>query len=162
MAIAGRKPKPTKIHLLNGNPSRLNLDARMASEPKPKPIAPDCPEHLDDAARAEWFATAPELERVGLLTLLDKAAFAAYCQVYSRWVNAEEHIKKHGLLIKSPNGYPMPNPYLNIATRALDQMMRLLVEFGLSPSARSRIEVKTPSEDPDPMERLLGDSKRRA
>ncbi len=39
---------------------------------------------------------AEQLLRLGLLTGVDRAAFAAYCAVYARWVEAEEGLKKTG------------------------------------------------------------------
>jgi phage terminase small subunit len=47
------------------------------------------------------------------------------------------------LVIKTPkSGYPIPNPYVGIANTALEQMRRWAVEFGMTPSARSRIHVE--------------------
>ena len=31
------------------------------------------------------------------------AAFAGYCQAYSRWKEAEEFITKHGTIVKTPS-----------------------------------------------------------
>jgi P27 family predicted phage terminase small subunit len=79
------------------------------------------------------------LEPLALVTKLDRAALAAYCQAWGRWVEAEEALRKHGVLVKSPSGFPMQSPYLAIANKALKEMRLLLQEFGLSPSSRSRV-----------------------
>jgi phage terminase small subunit len=47
--------------------------------------------------------------------------------------------------VKTPNGYLAHSPYLAIATRATEQLVRILVEFGMTPSSRSRIHVPGPS-----------------
>lgn len=96
MAIKGRKPKPTAIKLLEGNPGKRPLNK---SEPKPKKGAPKCPAWLLPEAKKEWKRMAEQLELLGLLTAVDMTAFAGYCQSYARWKVAEEFITKHGLYI---------------------------------------------------------------
>lgn len=137
--MRGRKPKPTALKTLEGNPGKRPLNAR---EPHAPPEVPDCPEHLDDIARAEWFRTAKVLIDMGLLTLADRSALAAYCVAYSRWVHAEEQVKKYGTIVKSPaKGFPMKSPYLTVADQAMEAMRKLMVEAGLTPSSRSRIKL---------------------
>jgi P27 family predicted phage terminase small subunit len=137
--MKGRKPKPTLTRKLDGNPGKRKINDR---EPVPPAGVPECPDHLDDEVRAEWFRTAAVLHEMGLLTKADRAALAAYCTVYSRWVHAEAQVKKFGSIVKSPEkGFPMKSPYLTIADQALEAMRKLMVEFGLTPSSRSRIRV---------------------
>ena len=81
---------------------------------------------------------------LGLLTRIDRAALALYCEAWGRWVEAEEALRKYGVMIKAPSGYPVQSPYLAIANRAMDQMAKLLVEFGMSPSSRSRVTQAAP------------------
>jgi phage terminase small subunit len=65
-------------------------------------------------------------------------------------------LAKHGtLLIRSPNNYPIPSPYLGIANRAMRQMHGLLTEFGMTPSARSRVPAGAPPSAADPFDALL-------
>src|SRR5436190_8755005 len=137
--MRGRKPKPTSIRMLEGNPGKRALNDR---EPTPPQGVPDCPNYLDDEAKAEWFRTAKVLKDMGLLSLADRAALAAYCTCYSRWLHAEEQVKKFGAIVKSPEkGFPMKSPYLVIADQAMEAMRKFMVEFGLTPSSRSRIRV---------------------
>jgi P27 family predicted phage terminase small subunit len=82
------------------------------------------------------------LSASGLLTSGDRAALAAYCSAWSRWVTAEERIQISGLvIIASKSGYPIPNPFVGIANTALDQMRKFLIEFGMTPASRSRINL---------------------
>src|SRR5690606_26210093 len=109
-AVRGRKPTPTHLKVLRGNPGKRPLPA---NEPQPKPKAPPCPAHLDAEAKREWRRMVKELEPLGLLTKIDRAALAAYCQAWSRWVQAEEMIRKTGMIVKAPNtGFPIQNPLL--------------------------------------------------
>lgn len=145
--MRGRKPVPTTLKLLQGNPGRRPLNA---AEPAPPVTIPACPEFLDDVARGEWSRTATLLAEMGLLTAADRTALAAYCVAYSRWVEAEAQVKKYGTIVKSPEkGFPMKSPYLTVADQALETMRKLMVEFGLTPSSRSRIRVPAAGEDFD-------------
>jgi P27 family predicted phage terminase small subunit len=144
-------PKPTRLRVITGNPSRRPLNQ---DEPRPKLGIPPCPKFLNKPARAEWKRITPLLLEVGLLSQIDRAALTAYCQAWGRWADAEQMLSKVGTLVKSPNGYPMPHPYLAIANKAMRQMHSLLLEFGMSPSARSRIKAGEPQKA-DPFEDLL-------
>jgi len=93
--------------------------------------------------------------RLKLLTIVDRAALAAYCQAWGRWVEAENNIQRFGAVIKTPKGLPLVNPYLRIAERAIDQMRKFLVEFGMTPSSRSRIKASDPEGGPSPLQKML-------
>jgi len=153
MAIRGRKPKPTALKELEGNPGRRPLNR---FELKPDGGAPKCPVWLDDEAKKEWARVSKQLERLGLLTELDCAAFAGYCQAYSRWKAAEEFISKHGYVDRTPSGYFQQIPHVSIAQTYMKIMQKFCEEFGMTPASRSRINGNEESvgED-DPMEALL-------
>ena len=74
--MRGRKPKPTQLKVLDGNPGRRPLNDR---EPQPPEGAPEPPEFLDAEARAEWFRTAGVLQQMGTLSKADRAPLAAFC-----------------------------------------------------------------------------------
>ena len=135
----GPPPIPTKLKLLRGNPGKQKLNKR---EPKPPASLPSCPAHLGRIAKQEWRRICKQLHAVGLITQLDRAGVAAYCIAWARWFEAEQKIRKLGAVVKSPNGWPMQNPYLAIANKAMRQMTSYLNEFGMTPAARTRIEVK--------------------
>ena len=150
--MAGRRPKPTALKALAGNPGKRALNP---SEPKPSGI-PTCPRHLDKEAKVEWRRISGELLMLGLLTLIDRAALAGYCSAWSRWVAAELSIQKFGTVIKSPkSGYPIQNPYVGIANTALDQMRKFATEFGLTPASRSRLHIETDGQFTDPFESFM-------
>jgi phage terminase small subunit len=39
---------------------------------------------------------------MGVLTEVDMAAFAAYCQSYARWKEAQQHIDEEGFMVRPP------------------------------------------------------------
>lgn len=154
LAQRGRKPKPTALKALEGNPGRRPLNER---EPRPVKKAPRCPAWLEEDAKKEWKRMGKILEQIGLLTEMDMTAFAGYCQAYARWKEAEEFITQHGTIIRTPNGYLQQVPQVSIAQTNLKIMLKFCEQFGLTPSARSRIAAGEGSADPtDEMEMLLG------
>lgn len=136
MATKGRKPKPTALKKLEGNPGKRPLNM---AEPNPEKKLPECPDWLEEEAKAEWARLEGPLFNMGLLTELDMAAFASYCQAYARWKEAEEFISQHGSIIKTKTGYWQQVPQVSIARSNQAMMVKAAAEFGLTPSARSRI-----------------------
>ena len=156
MATRGRKPTPTAIKELEGNPGKRELNKK---EPKPAKKAPACPKWLAAEAKKEWRRLAKTMEAMGVLTEVDMAAFAGYCQAYARWKEAEERITDRGLVIRTPSGYPQQVPYISIAQQYLRLMNQFAEQFGLTPAARSRIIAAGESADTaDEMENILGGS----
>lgn len=145
--MRGRKPKPTAVKKLTGNPGKRKL---ACDEPEFAPGAGAPPAHLDDEAKREWFRIAGELAPAGVLTQADRAALAVYCQVWARWMQAEYELVKHGYTELSPNGYLMPSPWLAICNKAIEQLRAFASEFGLTPSSRTRIHVAPPVKNEDP------------
>lgn len=153
MATRGRKPKPTALKLLEGNPGKRPLNAK---EPKPEKKAPRCPSWLEPEAKKEWKRMSKTLETMGVLTQVDGAAFAGYCQAYARWKEAEEFLTKHGTIFKTPSGYIQQVPQVSIAQTYLKVMKDFCSEFGLTPAARTRIQIDADAGDAgDPMDDLL-------
>ena len=140
--MRGRPPKPTVTKLLTGTFRKGRQNTR---EPKPEPGIPSCPDGLDAAAKLEWARITPELHRLGLLTLVDRAALAGYCVLWSRWQAAEAVIQRDGLTFETPNGFLQKRPEVTIARESLALMRNFASEFGLSPSSRSRVQAGPPA-----------------
>jgi P27 family predicted phage terminase small subunit len=136
--MRGRRPTPTRLKMLAGNPGKRPLNA---DEPRPEIAVPDCPIELGPVARTEWERLVGELAALRILTHLDRAALAAYCGAYAMWAEATEAIQKFGTMVKSPTGYPVQSPYVSIANRQAEIMMRIASEFGFTPASRSRISA---------------------
>lgn len=136
--MRGRRPKPTRLKVLTGNPGKRPLNP---NEPRPEPVMPECPPELGPAAQREWTRLVGELSSLNMITSLDRAALATYCGAYALWAESTEAIQKFGAMVKSPTGYPMQSPYISIANRQAEIMMRIASEFGFTPASRSRISV---------------------
>jgi P27 family predicted phage terminase small subunit len=139
----GRKPLPTAVKRANGNPGKRRLNSKEAEPSMARPIPPS---HLSEEAEIEWERVSRELAAAGLLSLVDRSALAAYCQAYGRWVQAEAALQKmkneaNGLVVKTKSGNIIQNPLVGVANKAMADVVRYAAEFGMTPSARSRIEV---------------------
>src|SRR6185437_2127855 len=139
--MRGRRPVPTRMKLLTGNPGKRPLNA---NEPQPKPEIPECPPQLGPVAREEWDRLTTQLASLRVITALDRTALATYCSAYGLWAEAIEAVQKYGTMVKSPTGYPIQSPYVSIANRQAEIMMRIASEFGFTPASRSRISMPGP------------------
>jgi P27 family predicted phage terminase small subunit len=140
----GRPPKPTVLKLITGNPGCRPLNA---NEPQPRRQLPAPPVELCEDGKVEWRRICSELHRLGLLTVLDRGALAAYCQAYGRWIMAERELLGQSLIIETGTGSVIQNPLVGIANKAMLAFLRCAVEFGMTPAARSRISGKATADE---------------
>ena len=132
-----RKPQPTQLKIIKGNPGRRPLNKR---EPCPKVVLPEAPDWLDERAKQCWNYLAPMLARLRVLTEADLLAFEALCKTYSRWRQAEAMIEKSPtLLMKRKDGEVVLVPHVRVAQNYFLLLNKSLTDFGLNPSARSKI-----------------------
>ena len=156
--MPGRRPTPTRLKVLRGNPGKRRPNRR---EPKPQTRVPACPKELGRRAKDEWRRIAKELSALGLLTAIDRAALAAYCEAWGTWIDAVEKVREFGAVVKVPStGFPIQSPYFGVANQAQKQMRAYLTEFGMTPASRARIEVE-PVEEADELEEFLNRSRSR-
>jgi P27 family predicted phage terminase small subunit len=152
--MKGRKPKPTKLKILTGNPGHREINDR---EPQPTPGA-SMPDWLSQSAKSEWKRIAPELLRLGLVTVVDRAALAAYCQAYAELKEATKQLDTEGRIVavyaKDLNGDVLldrkknpvvesyrAHPAVKLQRDAFARVKAFLAEFGLTPSSRSRLSM---------------------
>lgn len=149
--MRGRKPKPTAIKEMEGNPGKRALNKK---EPKPDKQIPTCPDHLKGVARQEWERITQELFALGIISKLDRASLAICCTAYADYVKACEKLETEGEVIISDKGGAYQNPWMAIKKRSMDQVVKFYAEFGMTPSGRSRVKVDMPDEE-DELEKLL-------
>ena len=156
MAKRGRKPKPTALKKLEGNPGKRPLNEL---EPMPQVTMLRCPNWLEPEAKKEWRRLAPVLIGAGILTSADAVPFAGYCQAYARWKEAEQEVSKLGMVYRDGDRI-RSNPYIAIARAAFAEVKSLAAEFGLTPANRTAIianalTVEKTKKELDPMEQIL-------
>lgn len=154
--MAGRKTKPTALKKLEGNPGKRPLNVKEIS---PEPVSPTCPGWLLPEAKREWRRVYSQLLQLGLLSQIDRAALAGYCQAYARWRQAEQAIGKkltYGYTNKAGARNKLAKPQVAIAQRYLELVRAFCSEFGLTPSSRGRMIIPGNDKDTDPLNKILG------
>ncbi len=152
MGRRGPPPTPTESLKLRG--STLVTKRRQRSETKGPSGIPTCPDWLDGDGKTMWKTLVPLLEGMAVLTRIDGNALARYCRLWSRWRKAESFIDQHGEMypLKDDSGkvkYMQQWPQVAIANKLAQQLTRLEQEFGMTPSARSRIQIERRSGEKD-------------
>lgn len=157
--MGGRRPTPTALKLVKGNPGKRAINKK---EPKPAKFDTDCPKHLSAKAQYAWDRLVVILDEMGVLTMADVLALERLCDCYADILAARELIKKDGRIYKTvdANGNTLikNNPAVNQLRAADAQFKSYLVEFGLTPAARSKIQVTNDGEEnkEDPMQEFFG------
>jgi len=163
MGRRGPAPKLNATQIVKGDPGKR---ARRAAAVEPVvPVADyDAPKWLDGEARAEWdriVALFTEMERSGqrLMTALDVAALAVYCDAFSDYELARKQVAIEGKVLTTEKGYAYTNPWVAIQKTAAEQIKKFAAEFGFTPSARSRMQIlpaKAPDKKKDRAAKIIG------
>ena len=145
--MRGRKPSPTQLKLVRGNPGKRPI--RAAGEPKPGHTLPEAPVHLSARAKAAWGQIAPILSRMGVLTEADAVALELLCEAYADYSEARDELRAFGsnyYETTTQTGATMRRlyPAVSVMQEADRRIRNWLVEFGQTPSARSRIQITGP------------------
>ncbi len=117
MAIRGRKPKPTALKIINGNPGHRALNK---NEVQVCSGVPECPEWIEGEAKKEWDRVTTIHSQSGIIAPIDGSQLAVYCQLYGEFVNAQRE-------------------KLPFTANMISQMRALASCFGLEPSSRARL-----------------------
>jgi phage terminase small subunit len=129
----GPPPQPTALKVARGNPGQRRLNA---SEPRPQPASAEAPAGLSAGALSVWEELAPELARIGLLTLVDRRLLVTACRLQAL---GEAYLADVEAARK-----PRPSPKLWAATKCLEKAMAIFLRFGVTPAERSRLETPAP------------------
>lgn len=84
---------------------------------------------------------------MGLLSSADADALALYCDTYVRWADAVASLEREGMIVYTDKGFPVQSPYLGIVNTCTTKMQRILIEFGMTPASRARIQVAEQGEE---------------
>ena len=137
--MRGKKPTPRKILELGGRVHRKKEKivgfGEMTSEDLNKKIFKDLPS--DVIKRAE--KTLSLLSEQGVLNPCDAEPFARYMQHLKIVYDADEIIRREGIISYDKNGVPHKHPVLQIHRDNSLAALRYEEQFGLTPSARTRL-----------------------
>lgn len=142
----GRKPVPDNIKELTGSHNKRNASSpRFRSADSVKPLKSV---ERDPIALEEWERVLPELVANGLLTRASLAIFGSYCLAFAAAEHAQLDVDITGRYIEEPRfnkagdlvaHIRKPNPSIVQASHARLEMLRHAVEFGMTPSAATRV-----------------------
>ena len=141
--MPGPRPKPTaQLKLTDSRIAKYN----RPGEPEPELGVPAKPDWLSSAAGEVWDQTIKILSNMQVLTIADGAMLSRYCVLWADWRDANDWIQQHGTtypLRNSDGGVRcfMQFPQVGIRNNAGRELRAIECEFGLSPSARTRINV---------------------
>ncbi len=122
-------------------------------EPQPSKGSQKPPNWMNRQAKRAWEEIAPELNKLGLLTVLDRQSLARYCCAHARWMRAEQWLDENSdtYPLRDDKGrikYVAQFPQVSISKNFANLANALGQDFGLSPSARVRLHAG-PRDDGD-------------
>jgi P27 family predicted phage terminase small subunit len=143
---------PTQKKIAAGNPGKRAADVDLSREAQPKVKIPNMPDWLEPEAQKEWKILSSFLVKNKLVTEVDGHALATLCQAWATMVEAQKKMSEEELILIGANGGPVKNPLLSIIKSQGEVVLKLLLQFGLTPAARAKIKFPkgtfTPG-DPD-------------
>lgn len=155
--MAGRRPTPTTLKLVKGNPGKRALNKK---EPKPARSIPSPPDHLTDDGKFAWGRLTVLLDRMGVLTEADAFALERLCDCYADILELRELVEQDGRTYEttSTQGEKVikANPAVSMLADADRRFKGYLVEFGLTPAARSKVQIKDDDPEEDQFAEFFG------
>lgn len=144
-----RPTKPTSLKLIQGNKGKRALNK---SEPDPEYLNDlTAPEYLSASAAKVWDEVVPNLRQALLLTKVDVPMLAMGCIAIAQYRMAaskagDDQLIKAKMVEMEPGATPVAtgehvNPWLIVQSMSFKQAMAVFQQFGMSPSARTRISV---------------------
>lgn len=109
------------------------------------------PVDIEDEAKTYIQDVLKMLEENGVMEDVDTAALTMLARNYSMFIKASKQLEKDGLTVVSDRGNLSPHPAIKIAKDAQTQAMKVMVEFGLTAKARTKLpklDANTGTESP--------------
>jgi len=141
----GPAPKPAQLRLLDGARERdINHGAPIARDGKI-----ETPEHLSDSVRLIFEYVVAELEHMGIASPSDVDSIVCYCEAVDKHRQASALLARSPVLVKGMHGNLVRNPAMQIQRDSATLIRQFAQEFGLTPSARARIDSDRAQSDDD-------------
>ena len=155
MAIRGAKPKPTRLKILTGNPGRHRINQ---SEPRPAVVSPQPPAYAGREIKGFYKRNAQMLADLGVMTTADVDAFELMATHFGIAIDAAKRIRKEGLTREDDDGIERKHPLLQVLRDNSTAFRAYAVEFGMTPSSRSRVHLAAEARQLDLVDLLFGDA----
>jgi len=136
MGRRGPPKKPTNLKRLAGNPG-----CRPLSDNEPAVVATELspPAGMLGEARKCWIEMAPVLHGCGIFSKTDRHALELYCKIYADLLDAEQYLAVEGMTQESLTAGRKRSAYFDVVAKLREDARKMLIEFGMTPAARSRI-----------------------
>lgn len=165
MVAGGQRPKPTKLHLIEGT-YNVTAHRKRKLEPKPRGSLPPPPDWFSALQREIWdfgLGAVPP----GMLKTLDFGVYTTWCVALVAHRQAVEQLNKlgpEGLLSRGPTrigpkgadgnpviveGHLQQNPVVNAMNKQALIILRASAELGFSPSSRARVTIDPTADGAD-------------
>ena len=157
MGLRGPKAKPKEMKIAAGT---FRADRCSQNPPAPQRGIPDTPAQLRGKHKEAWEVFALQLDDVGVLSKLDGPALELLANTYVLYIEAAQKVAEHGPVWMQKGEGNIPecaiNPYYKIMSEEHVRLRQILAEFGMTPSARTRVEkiVDPADKKMSPFERL--------
>ena len=153
----GRKAHPTALRIIKGNPTRRPLNKQ---EPKPQKWTTQPPERLSEKALSVWEHVEGVMQGIGVLAQTDAAGVELLCEAYADYLDAREELKEFGsnyYTTTTRDGGLMyrTHPAMGVIQDADRRIRAWLVEYGMTPSSRSKIKAHVEDDEIDPAEEFF-------
>lgn len=145
--FVGRPPKPAKLHILRGNPSKKSAD-ELTSEFEADVSLPEPPDFLGEIAKVEYMRVGNELLRYGIVSELDRGVLTQMACEWERicWsekkiaeLNSADDNNEAGLVSETQNGYKIASVYATTLRHAQDRYMSACNTLGCTPISRIKL-----------------------
>ncbi|GGQ20774.1 P27 family phage terminase small subunit [Streptosporangium pseudovulgare] len=156
----GPKPKPYLQSVREGNPGHRSLSPGVVF-PSTEPVEPDwwdlLPGEGEDAdrvrvdAREVWHRLCLQLVRSTGLNAFQQDAFVDLCVTGARIRQGERALSIDGPVVQGERGL-VRNPWVTVLNQYRAHWRQLLAEFGLTPSAATRIVAPIEEDEDDPFD----------
>lgn len=117
------------------------------------------PEDIQEEAKAYMQNVCDMLESKGVMENVDTAALTMLARNYSMFIQANKQLEKDGLTVTSDRGNIAPHPAIKIAKDAQTSAMKVMLEFGLTAKARTKLTKMATAEEDSPLEAFVKNSK---
>ena len=119
----------------------------------------EIPDDIQEEAKAYMQNVCDMLQTKGVMENVDTAALTMLARNYSMFIQANKQLEKDGLTVTSDRGNIAPHPAIKIAKDAQTSAMKVMLEFGLTAKARTKLTKMATAEEDSPLESFVKNSK---
>ena len=116
------------------------------------------PSDIEPEAKAYMKNVIEMLESNGVMESVDSAALTMLARNYSMFIKASKQLEEEGLTVTSDRGNIAAHPAIKIANDAQTKAMKIMLEFGLTAKARTKLPKLETAEN-SPLEEFVKSAK---